>query len=125
MKPIAPPPVINKGIAVFVPALDVADAVATKCEIHYSSENPNFNWLNCGPTQMKLWEEIVNYSANGVLFLYKKSNNLNLGFYTIKITVYKNGNTSVSGQIVVGITRDKAKLIVGMPFSTFPPIPLS
>lgn len=124
MKPIQAPKLLEKGIAVFVPALENYSHI--KLEIFYSPKNPLFSWSFCEESPFKIWEKNdVSYDA-GIAFLYKTTNNLDNGFYKIMITATSNGrDQQIRGSQTYGILNDKETLYIGFPYSTFAPISLS
>ncbi len=126
MIPIKAPPILDYGIAIYAPPLDQGDVVYVRCEISYVKDNPLFAWRNCDNNTRILWTDVSAYSDTGILFLYKTLKSLDIGFYTIKLEARMKSGTSRTGSITLGVTRDyKNKLIIGMPFSIYPPIPLS
>jgi len=126
MIPVKAPSILDYGIAIYVPPLEDSSVSYVRCQIYYSKENPLFYWRVCDNTVKKLWEDVSAYSNTGILFLYKTLNSLDIGFYTIKIEAqFKNSNLR-KGELTLGVSREnKYKLIIGMPFSIYPPITLS
>ena len=124
MKPIAAPKLLEKGIAVFVPAIQ--DFSNIKIEIFYSPKNPLFSWSDCEESPFKIWEKSdVSFDA-GIIFLYKITNNLDQGFYKVTITATNNNQTEViTGSETYGILQEKETLYIGFPYSSFEPISLS
>lgn len=123
MKPIEPVKVIDKGIAVYVPKADKYRFV--KLEILYSKTNPLFSWASCDNSENILWSNTSLQNQNGTLFIYNSNANLSIGFYKINLSAFNTNGGFIKGSLVVGITTDKANLIIGMPYSAFEPITLS
>lgn len=124
MKPIAPPFIIKNGIAVFFPVIGKAAALVT-LEIYYTRSNPIFSWLNCDTAQSKIWSKSIQQSPTGTLFLYETDKDLPLGFYTIAAKLNRASSSTMSGQITVGVITPTPRLIIGLPYSIYPPIDLA
>lgn len=126
MIPIKAPPILDYGIAIYVPPLEQGGVVYVKCEISYVKDNPLFAWRNCDNNSRTLWTDVSAYSDTGILFLYKTLKSLDIGFYTIRLEARMKSGIPLTGSMTLGVTRDyKNKIIIGMPFSIYPPIPLS
>ena len=126
MQPIKPPSIINNGIAVFAPASErIKVPSLISIEIYYEVNNPLFSWLNCSTEKVKIWDKTQSQVPSGTLFIYETPGDLTLGFYTIKIINTTAVRSQTSGQILVGINSPTPRLIIGLPYSIYPPIDLS
>lgn len=124
MKPIAPPLIINNGIAVYFPAaIDHKFSLIT-LEIYYGRNNPVFSWLSCNTSKAKIWSKTLQQSATGTLFLYETAGNLPLGFYTITAKSVHSGGEK-KGQFSLGVIEPTPHLIIGLPYSVYPAINLA
>jgi hypothetical protein len=117
MRPIEPILVIDEGIALYSPYLsNVGDL---RIEIFFSATNPSMNLINCGPKEGKLWEAVRPQSPTGTLFLFQSQ--LALGFYII---VLSSIDRLRRGSLTLGVLRPTNRLVVGLPYSIYPPIDL-
>ena len=124
MKPIAAPKLLEKGIAVFVPAIEGFSNI--KIEIFFSPKNPLFSWSYCEESPFKIWEKSDISFNSGIIFLYKTTNDLSQGFYKITITATDDNRTgTITGSETYGILQEKETLYIGFPYSSFESISLS
>ncbi|MBD2201538.1 hypothetical protein H6G33_09285 [Calothrix sp. FACHB-1219] len=125
MKPIQPPQIINKGIAIYSPYLEGSIPGLLSISIYFSSTNPLFNWLSCDSTESLIWKNSSPPSKQGTLFLYEPKSDLELGFYRIELSLFKVNMLPVSGETRVAILTPTPYLIIGLPYSVYPPIVLT
>lgn len=124
MLPISPPSIIEKGIAIYCPPLSNSSTNLIRIDIYYSPNNPHLSWLTCETSKALIWTSTSTQTPEGILFLYQTLSDLDLGFYTIKITsVSKSSNAE--GSITIGIIKPTPTLVIGLPYSTYPVISLS
>lgn len=112
------PPIINKGIAVFIPYEEYLGDSLLRVEFKYSKTNPSFTSIACTVDEQKLWDGSMYLSRPGALATYITSSDLSPGFYTITIVCPTKGLSSVSQY---GVIRPTNKLIIGLPYSAYPP----
>jgi hypothetical protein len=116
--------IIKNGIAVYVPPINAKEMGATlTITIQYSESNPNLSWReNCPAPTVNIFyaRDVIKHSGN--IFITKDLNLVN-GFYIITITAELLSNSVLSGTEIYSIIEDKG-LIIGFPYSIFPPIPL-
>ncbi len=124
MNPIEPPFIINNGIAVFFPAMGNEVSLIT-LDIFYTKDNPIFAWAMCDTSQSRIWSKNIQQSPTGTLFLYELDKELPLGFYTIRATLNRASSQPIKGQITVGVITPTPRLIIGLPYSIYPPIDLA
>jgi hypothetical protein len=123
MNIIDPPQIIDKGIALYAPfnsSYSKEDELL-KLEIIYSLKNPAMNIINCSNSEIKIWEITSTQSRTGALFLYQ-SNQLELGFYTLRLSTIPSDK---SGQLTIGVLRPTNKIIIGLPYSIYSHINMS
>lgn len=120
---ITAPLIINQGIAVYVPALLGWENGVIRIEITHSLNMQQFNRGNCNPKQQLIWQKLERQNPQGTLFLYH-SPELLKGFFNIRVEA-ANGSSQIQGQLKVGFTEPTSRLIVGLPYSLYPPITLS
>ena len=125
MRSIAPPTILNYGIAVYFPGTFSITSKVIQLEIFYSKENPLFSWIACDNIQRQIWSKKQSFSTNGTLFLYQLNSEIPLGFYTIKAKLYSADSQVKEGQLFIGITSPTPNLIIGLPYSVYPPIDLA
>jgi hypothetical protein len=118
MTPLEPPLVIDKGIGLYSPL--VKDITSLRLEIYFSTTNPLLSFASCSSKEHKLWEVIQLQSPTGTLFLYQAE--LDLGFYTL---VLSNEVRDMRGSITLGVLRPTNRIVVGLPYSIYPPIELT
>ena len=123
MRPIPPSKLVNRGIVIYVP--NVANFYQAKIEIFYSAKNPLFNWSFCGENPYKIWEKIDFQYQKGILFIYNSPTILPKGFYKIRITLLNKDGNVLSGFRTYGLLNDKETLYIGLPYSSFPIIPVA
>lgn len=116
MKPIVAPPIINKGIAVYLPTS--ASNNFTTITINYSKSNPLYRWRDCDQEYTTLWKLTRADSPDGLLFLYETTRDLEVGFYTILLT----NTTGIKGQQTIGLIEPTPYVIIGLPYSIYSPI---
>ena len=124
MKPIEPPTLINKGIAIFCPPPQDKSKSLIVINIYYSKTHPQLSWTDCDTRSALIWTSRSTQTPEGLLFLYESILKLEAGFYTIKITS-SNGTNIKQGQTTIGLLSDQDNLIIGSPYSSYPPIELS
>lgn len=124
MKPINLNNSINKGILVFFPALNTSLNYLLKLEIFYTKSNPLFNWINCDNSEQKIFEEVSRESKSGILFNYNIPTDLEAGFYTFKSTLIDSQQPK-EGQLTIGLFQNQSYIVIGLPYSMYPPITLS
>lgn len=117
MIPSEPPLIIDKGIAVYAPYLYEG---CLRVEIYFSPNNPLLSFMSCSNTQHKIWETTSSQSPTGTLFIYQTD--LTLGFYTV---VLSNPSLNKSGSLIVSILRPTKRVVVGLPYSIYPPIDMT
>lgn len=125
MKPIAPPTILNYGIGAYFPGTVATATNYLRLEILYSKENPLFSWVACDNIQKQIWNKTEPYNPNGILFLYQLNSSLPLGFYTIRAKLFSSEAQVKEGQFFIGITSPTPNLIIGLPYSVYPPIDLA
>jgi hypothetical protein len=116
MRPSEPPLVIDRGLALYSPLLEQGQL---RLEIYFSIANPLLSFINCSRAEHKVWELLANQSPTGTLFLYQTE--LELGFYTL---VLSNETRSRSGSLTLSILSPTKRIVVGLPYSIYPPIEL-
>ncbi len=123
MRPVAPPKMVERGIAVYVPNIDNFEQA--KIEIFYSPRNPLFAWSFCDDNPYKIWERIDYQYQKGILFVYNSPTILPIGFYKIQITLLNKKGTTRSGSSIYGLLNAKETLHIGLPYSSLPTISVS
>ena len=123
MIPVPAPPIIERGIVVFCPKLDL-EKYLLKIEIFYSLNNAKYTWLKCDRKVSSLWSRQTLVEKNPVLFIYRRDELLNKGFYQIKISAYSKGITR-TGSKTIGMLTQSEKIIVGLKYSIYSAIELS
>lgn len=123
MKPIQAYSYISKGIGVFFPDIDSIKNYLLKVEIFYSKINPCFSWIDNKTSEVKIWEETIRNNTNGILFLYQTPMELVAGFYTVKAAILSDKQPK-TGQITIGLYKTTPYLLIGVPYSMYPPITL-
>ncbi len=123
MKPIAPPSILTKGIAVYIPPLMENSRGIVNVAIYYTKSNPLFSWLTCETSRVKLWSKSVEQTKGGSLFLYEQE--LALGFYILQASLIKPDSSTIQGQMSLGLITPTPYIIVGLPYSIYPPISMS
>lgn len=124
MLPINVPPIVNTGIVVYFPQVITG---IINLNIYYSKSNPLLDWVNCDKGESLIYKEssTVNSAATGVLFTYESDSDLEYGFYRFQANLYNFSELPKTGQLVVGITQDMPRLVIGVPYSVYSPIILS
>ena len=123
MRPIPAPKLVNRGIVVYVPNVDQFEQA--KIEIFYLEKNPLFSWSFCGENPYKLWEKIDYQYSKGILFIYNSPTILPKGFYKIQITLLNRDGNVLTGARTYGLLNAKETLHIGVPYSSFSPIPVA
>lgn len=120
MKPIIANPVIPQGIALYAPPLEGSSALF-ELSIYYRETNPLFSWLQCSNEEQLLWVTSQRQTNQGVIFLYQEP--LRGGYYRLELKA-DDGKVVRSGALPIAITKPTPYLMIGLPYSIYPPITL-
>lgn len=123
MIPVEPIKIIDYGIVVFSKA--VTNYKYQRIEILYHKVNPNFSWGFCEQNRGVIWQQTTNRGNQDTLFVYTSSKILEKGFYKIVISAYNSAADFKSGSLLIGLTKPKDTLYVGVPYSNYEPILLT
>lgn len=125
MQTIAPPFIVNRGIALYVPPLRFIERGGlVSLEISYRRKNPLFSWITCDTSEVKLSSTTQEFNPDGVIFIYETADNLAAGFYTLALQL-RTGRAVLKGSMTVGFIQPTPRLLVGLPYSVYGPIALS
>jgi len=123
MLEIKPKSIIDKGFAIYQPAYFNNFNSYIKIELTYYKSDPRYIWTDCDPNGYILLKNTTSINKDGNLFIY--NNNLEKGFYKIYIEQIDLGNTSISGSLILGFKKEPTEaIIIGLPYSIYPPINL-
>lgn len=122
MTPIEPIKIIDYGIVVFSKAL--AGYKYQRIEILYNKVNPIFSWGFCEQNQGVIWQQTTNRGNQDTLFVYTSTKILEKGFYKIVVSAYNSAADFKSGNLLIGLTKPKDTLYIGVPYSNYNSITL-
>lgn len=123
MLEVKPKQLINKGILVYQPPMFDTVTSYVNVDIFYSVNDPRLTWLSCDNTASKVFSSNQYVQPNGNMFVFDVE--LITGFYSIVVKSVSVGVSQLSGSLVVGFKKQPTEpLIIGLPYSIYPPITL-
>jgi len=123
MLEIKPKSFMNKGIGIYQPPPFSSGQSFVNLEIFYSKKDPRYQWIHCDNNLVTVFKSNQYIESNGNLFLF--DSDLEVGFYTIKVLAVQLGFSEIKGDLVVGIKKEPTEpILIGLPYSIYPPITL-
>ena len=120
MQPIAPPEIIAQGLALYCPQT----SGLLEVRIYYQAQNPKFNWIRCDRSEQLLWSASQRPSNGGLIFHYPSPSLLPAGYYRLELRQLE-GIGQKEGNTTITILQPTKRLIIGLPYSIYPPIHLA
>jgi hypothetical protein len=120
MQPIAPPSIIAQGIALYC----TQTSGLLELRIYYQAQNPKFNWIRCDRSEQLLWSAAQRPSNGGLIFHYPSRSLLEAGYYRLELRQTEEVQKK-EGNATVTILQPTKRLIIGLPYSIYPPIHLT
>lgn len=121
MQAITAPNLIDKGVLIYVPPSETLKCLVS-IEINYTKTHPKFMWSTCDDLITKIWQDEKYESSKGDIFAFRSE--LQLGFYTLKVKKLSPDSRIKQGSLTIGIIKPTPYLVIGVPYSIYPPITL-
>lgn len=120
MTPIAPPSVISQGVGLYCSQT----SGLLELKVYYQAQNPKFNWIRCDRSEALLWSAAQRPSNGGLLFHYPSPTLLPAGYYRLEL-IQLEGTSQKRGSLSFAILQPTKRVIIGLPYSIYPPIHLT
>lgn len=122
MQPIQVTYPVQYGISIYVAPTVSVTSGTVNLTIRYSTSNPV---LNSAATSNILWKNSSGYSPGGVRFDYSRNSQLPAGSYSLSVTITRQDGLNLSGSRVYTIDQPTDNIVIGLPYSIYPSIPLA
>jgi len=124
MEPVRAEPLVINGLVVYSPPMSLLKGGLLRLTVTYSEHSPDFSWVTCRDTTLTpLWQIEDYYTPQGTLFVYDSGIPLKVGHYSLVLTLQ--ADRTYTGKEEITLMEPTPRIVIGLPYSVYPPILLS
>lgn len=113
---------LARGFLVYVPPYNSTfPTTNVKLEVYYSVSDTRLKWFSCDNSLTLIFEKTTLVQSGGNIFV--GDIDLIRGYYTFKVQIVTPALSELNGSQVIGFTKEPTEpLVIGLPYSIYPPI---